>query len=66
MLQAVEEVGGGRHGQHACVALGHDDAVLVDRIGRIRRDHGIARSDDREQQMSQRVLGADGDNGFRF
>ena len=66
MLQAVQELGRRRHGKHAGVAFGHDDAVLMNRIGGIRRDHGVARPDHGEQQMRQRVLGADGDDGFGF
>ncbi len=64
ILQAVQELRGVGHGQHAGMPLGHDDAVLVDGVGRVGRDHGVARADDREQQMRQRILGADGDDGF--
>ena len=66
MFQAIEERRRVGHGQHAGVAFRHDDAVLMNGIGRIRRNHRVARPDHREQQMRQRVLGADGDDGFAF
>ena len=46
------------------MALGHDYAVLMNGVRRIRRDHHIARSDHGEEQMGEGVLGADGDDGF--
>ena len=36
----------------------------MDGIGRVRRDHRIAGTDGGEQQVGQRVLGANGDDGF--
>ena len=41
-------------------------AVLVDGVAGVGRNHGVARPDHGEQQMRQRVLGADGDDGFLF
>ena len=64
ILQPVQKRRRIRHGQHAGVPFRHDHAVLMNRIRRIRRHHRVARSDDREQQMRQRVLGADGDDRF--
>jgi hypothetical protein len=64
ILQAIQKLRRGGHGQQAGMALGHDHAVLMNGIGGIGRDHRIARSDHREQQVRQRVLGADGDDGF--
>ena len=64
ILQTVQKRLRIRHRQHAGVPFRHDDAVLMDRIRRIRRYHGIAGTDDREQQMRQRVLGADGGDRF--
>ena len=64
VLQAGEESGGIRHGQHAGVALGHEHAVLVDGIGGIRRDHGVAGPDRRKEQVGECVFGADGDDGL--
>ena len=64
VVERLEKIRRRRHRQHAGVAFGHDDAVLMDRIARVRRDHRIARSDHGEQQVRQRVLRADGDDGF--
>jgi hypothetical protein len=44
--------------------FGHQDAVLVYGICGIRRDHHVARTDGRKKQVGERVLGADGDDGF--
>ena len=48
------------------MAFGHDDAVLVDRVGRVGRSDDIARTDRGKKQMRQRVFGADRDDGFLF
>ena len=64
ILERIEERRRVRHGQRAGMAFRHDHAVLMDRIRRIRRGHNIARPDDGEQQMRQRVLRAHGDDGF--
>ena len=66
MLQAIEELRGRRHRKHARVPFGHDHAVLMDGISGVRRNHGVARANHREEQMGQGVLGADGDNRFGF
>ncbi len=66
MFQAIEEFGGRRHGEHARVPFGHDDAVLMDGIGRVRRNHGIARANHGKEQVRESILGADGDNRFGF
>ena len=58
------KVGRVRHRHHARVPLGHNDAVLVNGIAGIRRDHGVARAYDGEQQVGEGVLGADGDDRF--
>ena len=55
-----------RHRQHAGVPLGHQHAVLMNGIRGIRRDHRVARPNHREQEMRERVLGTDGDDGFFF
>jgi len=46
--------------------LGHYYAVLMNRIGGVGRHHRVAGANDRKQQMGERVLGADGDDGFNF
>ena len=53
-----------RHRQHAGVAFRHHHAVLVDRIGGIRRNHRVVRPDGREQQVRQRILRADRHDRF--
>ncbi len=65
VFEAAEKSRGVRHGQHAGVPLGHDDAVLMNRIGGIRRNHRVIRTDDGEQQMRERIFRTDGDDGFR-
>ena len=60
----VEERGGVGHGQHAGMPFGHQDAVLVNRVGGVRRDHRVVRADRREQQVGQRIFRADGDDRF--
>ena len=46
------------------MALGHDDAILMDGIAGVRRNHHIAGAHRGEQQVRHRVLGADGDDGL--
>ncbi len=50
----------------AHLAAGDDHAVGMDRIGRIRRQHHIARADHCQRQMGQPFLGADRHDGFPF
>ena len=57
-------VPGVRHGQHTGLALGHDYAVLMNRISGIGRNNHIARANDGKQQMRESVLRADGDDGL--
>ena len=66
VLQTIQEIGRRLHRQHAGVALRHDHAVLVDRIRRIRRHDRVAGPHHREQQVRQRVLRPDRDDGFRI
>ena len=64
VLEAIQEFRRTGYGKQAGVAFGHDHTVLMDGVCRIRRDHRIARSDHREEQVREGVLGADGDDGF--
>ena len=48
------------------MAFGHQYAVLVNRIRRIRGDHHIAGADCGEKKMCQGVFCADCDDGFLF
>ena len=64
VFEAIEKSGRIRHREHAGLALGHKHAILMDRIGRIGRYYEVAGADGGEQQVRQRVLGADGDDGF--
>jgi hypothetical protein len=66
IFERIQETGRVGHGNGAGVAFGHDDAILMDWVRGVRRSHNVARPDHGEQQVRQRVLGADGGNGFRF
>ena len=44
------------------LAAGDDDAVAVDRIAGVGRQHAVAGADDRQQQVGEPLLRADGDD----
>ena len=48
------------------MAFGHDDAVLVDRVSRVRRGHDVAGADGGEEEMREGVFRADGDDSLFF
>src|ERR1035437_7268158 len=64
VFQPIEEGGGIGHGEHARLAFGHEHAVLGNRIGGVGRDHDVAGTDGGEEEVRERILGADGDDGF--
>ena len=64
VFQPIEEGGGIGHGEHARLAFGHEHAVLMNRIGGVGRDHDVAGTDGGEEEVRERILGADGDDGF--
>ena len=62
--QLVEEVHLRGQGHMAHVRPGDDEAVGVDRIGRVRHQHRVARPHGRQRQVGQALLGADGHDGL--
>ena len=50
----------------ADIGAGDNAAIGVDGIGRIRDQHGIARSESRQRQMRQSFLRANGNNSLPF
>jgi hypothetical protein len=63
-LQLLEEVHLRRHAHMAHVGAGDDEAVGMDRIGRIRHQHGVAGAHGGQRQVGETLLGADGDDGL--
>ena len=51
ILQAVQECCGIGHGDHMSIPFGHDDPVLVYRIGGIRGHNAVTGSDDGKHQV---------------
>ena len=62
-FERVQERRRVRHRQLLRAPFRHNHAVLMDRVRRVRRNHHIARTHGGEQQVGQRILGADGDDG---
>lgn len=53
-----------RHRTH--LGAGNHSAVDVNRVARVRYQHGVALVEGGQHQMRQAFLGTDGDNGFGF
>lgn len=53
-----------RHRTH--LGAGNHRAVDVNRVARVRHQHGVALVEGGQHQVRQAFLGADGDNGFGF
>ncbi len=64
VVEPVQKLSRSGHRERTGVSLGHQNAVLVDRISGVGRDHLVARTNDGEQKMREGVLGADCDNRF--
>ena len=64
LLQAGEEVLARHQGHRAQVAVGDDDRIGVDGIGRVRHQHPVPRLEDRQGQVGHALLGADGGDGL--
>src|SRR5439155_1361998 len=64
LLQAGEEVFARHQGHRAQVAVGDDDRVGVDGVGRVRHQHPVPRLEDGQGQVGHALLGADGGDGL--
>ncbi len=64
LLQPPEEVPVGCERDRPEIAVGDDDRVGVDRIGRVRHERAVARLQHRQRQMGHAFLGADGGDHF--
>ena len=64
LLQLLEEIHVRRQPHMTHVGPGDDEAVGMDRIGRIGHQHGVARAHGGERQMGQALLGTDGQDGL--
>ena len=60
----TEEIFAGDQRHAAQVAAGDDHRVLMNGIGRARAQHDVARTEHRQRQVSDALLGADGDDGL--
>ena len=61
-LDLLEVILAGADRDRHRLAAGDDHAEAVDRIAGVGREHAVARADQREQQVRQAFLGADGDH----
>lgn len=61
-FQLLEKIHIGRHTHVAYIGTGDDKSVGMDRVSRVRHQHGIAGTHGRQCQMRQPLFGADGNN----